>query len=65
MMALGNEKLGWQRTLQQNYGLDIDLWDERINFTGNYYVKLSKDVLTAVTLPPSWDLVRIWIIWVR
>ena len=53
VMALGNEKLGWQRTLQQNYGLDIDLWDERINFTGNYYVKLSKDVLTAVTLPPS------------
>ena len=45
--------MGWQRTLQQNYGLDIDLWDERINFTGNYYVKLSKDVLTAVTLPPS------------
>lgn len=53
VMALGNEKLGWQRTLQQNYGLDIDLWDERINFTGNYYVKLSKDVLTSVTLPPS------------
>ena len=23
VMALGNEKLGWQRTLQQNYGLDI------------------------------------------
>ena len=53
VMALGNEKLGWQRTLQQNYGVDIDLWDERINFTGNYYIKLSKDVLTSVTLPPS------------
>lgn len=53
VMALGNEKLGWQRTLQQNYGLDIDLWDERINITGNYYIKLSKDVLTSVTLPPS------------
>ncbi len=53
VMALGNEKLGWQRTLQQNYGVDIDLWDERINFTGNYYIKLSKDVLTTVTLPPS------------
>ena len=53
VMALGNEKLGWQRTLQQNYGLDLDLWGERINFTGNYYIKLSKDVLTSVTLPPS------------
>ena len=53
VMALGNEKLGWQRTLQQNYGLDLDLWDERINFTGNYYIKLSKGVLTSVTLPPS------------
>ena len=38
---------------QQNYGLDIDLWNERINITGNYYIKLSKDVLTSVTLPPS------------
>lgn len=53
VIAMGNDMLGWQRTLQQNYGLDIDLWNERINFTGNYYIKLSKDVLTSVTLPPS------------
>ena len=53
VIAMGNKNLGWQRTLQQNYGLDLDLWNGRINFTGNYYIKLSKDVLTAVTLPPS------------
>ncbi len=53
VLAMGNDKLSWQRTLQQNYGIDIDLWDERINFTGDYYIKLSKDVLTSVTLPPS------------
>ena len=53
VIAMGNKTLGWQRTLQQNYGIDIDLWDERINFTGDYYIKLSKDVLTSVTLPPS------------
>lgn len=53
VITMGNENLTWQRTLQQNYGIDVDLWDERINVTANYYVKLSKDVLTSVTLPPS------------
>ena len=53
VMAMGNENLGWQRTTQWNYGLDFDLWNNRVNVTANYYIKNSKDVLTAVTLPPS------------
>ena len=53
VMAMGNESLGWQRTTQWNYGLDFDLWNNRVNVTANYYIKNSKDVLTAVTLPPS------------
>mgnify|MGYP000866495869 CR=1 FL=1 len=53
VIAMGNEDLGWQRTTQQNYGLDLDFWKNRITLTANFYVKDSKDVLTAVTLPPS------------
>ena len=53
VMAMGNEELGWQRTTQQNYGLDVDLWQNRIMLTANFYIKDSKDVLTSVTLPPS------------
>ena len=51
--AMGNEDLAWQRTWQQNYGVDLTLWDERIEFSADYYIKTSKDVLTDVTLPPS------------
>ena len=51
--AMGNEDLKWQRTWQQNYGVDLTLWDERIEFSADYYIKTSKDVLTDVTLPPS------------
>ena len=53
VMAMGNEDLKWQRTWQQNYGVDLTLWDERIEFSADYYIKTSKDVLTDVTLPPS------------
>lgn len=53
LMALGNQSLGWQKTHEQNYGFDLDMWNNRIQITANYYVKLSKDVVTALTLPPS------------
>lgn len=53
VMAMGNDKLGWQRTTQWNYGIDLDMWKNRLNVIFNYYIKQSKDVLTAVTLPPS------------
>ena len=53
VMAMGNRDLSWQRTLQQNYGVDLTLWGDRIDLSADYYIKTSKDVLTAVTLPPS------------
>ena len=53
VMAMGNRNLAWQRTWQQNYGLDLTLWEGRIEFSADYYIKTSKDVLTAVTLAPS------------
>ena len=51
--AMGNRNLAWQRTRQQNYGLDLTLWKNRIDISADYYIKTSKDVLTAVTLAPS------------
>ena len=51
--AMGNRNLAWQRTWQQNYGLDLTLWKNRIDIPAYYYIKTSKDVLTAVTLAPS------------
>ncbi len=51
--AMGNRNLAWQRTWQQNLGLDLTLWNNRIDISADYYIKTSKDVLTAVTLAPS------------
>lgn len=53
VMAMGNRNLAWQRTLQQNYGVDVTLWKDRIDLSADYYIKTSKDVLTSVTLAPS------------
>ena len=33
--------------------MDLTLWGDRIDLSADYYIKTSKDVLTAVTLPPS------------
>lgn len=53
LMAMGNEELTWQRTHQTNLGIDLSFFKNRFDLSFDYYVKTSKDVLTAVTLPPS------------
>lgn len=53
LLAMGNEKLTWQRTNEKNFGVDLALFNNRFELSYDYYIKTSKDVLTAVTLPPS------------
>lgn len=49
----GNEKLKWQRTNNYDMGIELGLLEDRFYFTGRYYYKLTKDMLTDITLPPS------------
>lgn len=53
LMAMGNNNLSWQSTRQTNFGLDLAVLQNRLEMSFDYYIKKSKDVLTAVTLPPS------------
>lgn len=53
LLAMGNEELTWQRTNEKNFGVDLALFNNRFELSYDYYIKTSKDVLTAVTLPPS------------
>lgn len=53
LLALGNDDLAWQRTHEFNVGADLGLFKDRFQLTFDYYVKNTKDLLTAVTLPPS------------
>jgi hypothetical protein len=52
LIALGNPGLTWETTHTVNLGLDVTLWD-RLTLNFNWYNKLTKDLLTDVTLPPS------------
>lgn len=49
----GNENLKWQRTRNYDIGADLGFLDDRFFISGRYYYKLTKDMLTDVTLPPS------------
>jgi TonB-linked SusC/RagA family outer membrane protein len=49
----GNEDLKWQRTRNYELGLDLGLLKDRLYFSGQYYHKLTEDMLTDITLPPS------------
>ncbi len=53
MKALGNDDLKWQKTIQSNLGIDMEMFDRNLVLSFNYYNNLSKDVLTPITLPTS------------
>ncbi|MGV8095808.1 MAG: SusC/RagA family TonB-linked outer membrane protein [Mangrovibacterium sp.] len=40
-----NTNLGWETTIQYNAGLDLNLFQNRIVFTADAYIKKSKDLL--------------------
>ncbi|MBD0777815.1 TonB-dependent receptor [Maribacter sp. ANRC-HE7] len=45
--------LRWETTAQSDIGLDIGLFENRLNFTADYYVKNTRDLLNPVRLPSS------------
>ena len=51
--TMGNRDLKWELTKSHNIGLNLDLWDNRINATFDYYVKTTDDVLIDMSVPPS------------
>ena len=52
LIALGNPGLTWETTHTVNLGLDVTLWD-RLTLNFNWYNKLTKDLITDVSLPSS------------
>ncbi len=48
-----NRNLAWQKTLDQNWGLDFTAWQDRIRLTFDYYHKNTNPLLVSITLPPS------------
>jgi TonB-dependent starch-binding outer membrane protein SusC len=50
---VGNLDLGWERNAQLNLGLDFGILDNRIQFTTDYYRKVTSDLLITVNIPQS------------
>lgn len=51
--SLGNQNLSWERNKQFDVGLELGLFDGRINFSYDYYSKLTSDLLFVLPVPQS------------
>ncbi len=51
--AYSNPLLKWESTEMINVGVDMELFDGRVEFTGEVYRKLTDDLLLRVTLPAT------------
>ena len=49
--TISNEELGWERTRQWNFGLDVSLFDSRISLETDVYESKSVDLLLDVPIP--------------
>ena len=49
--SLANSNLGWETTNQFDIGLDLGLFDDRIQFVYDYYTKRTTNLLYAVQVP--------------
>ncbi|WP_372934596.1 TonB-dependent receptor [Mariniphaga sediminis] len=48
-----NENLTWEKTEQLDIGIDLGLLSNRMNFTFDYYNKLTKDILLELPIPAA------------
>jgi TonB-dependent starch-binding outer membrane protein SusC len=50
-LSLANSRLQWEATEQTNLGMDVGLFSNRVNFTADYFIKNTTNLLLRV-LPP-------------
>lgn len=51
--SMGNPSLRWETTEQYDLGLDLGLFNGRLNITMDYYEKTAKDLLLKAEVPAS------------
>lgn len=47
------QNLKWESTVTQNIGIDLGLFDNKVNLVADYYIKNTNDLLNTVGLPLS------------
>lgn len=53
ILAMHNESLKWQTTRSTNLALELGLFDQRFTARIEYYRKITDNMITMVSLPPS------------
>ncbi|WP_276088134.1 SusC/RagA family TonB-linked outer membrane protein [Pedobacter sp. JY14-1] len=52
LLGFGNDMLAWQKTLKQNVGLDLTLYN-RFTLNANYFIERTKGSIAFITSAPS------------
>lgn len=58
--GMSNKDLRWEKTSQFDLGLDMTVFDNRLNFTFDYYYKKTDDLLRQQFLNPSTGFDKVW-----
>ncbi|MEX0982065.1 MAG: TonB-dependent receptor [Bacteroidales bacterium] len=51
IIGLANPELKWEKTAQYNVGFDLSMFKNRIQLVGEYYYKLTSDLLLSKPMP--------------
>jgi len=51
--ALANPDLRWERNTTSNFGIDLSLFRNKVQFTMDIYKNTAKDLLLSVAIPPT------------
>ena len=52
-VTIGNVDLTWERTMNYNVGIDLSMFDRRLNFTADAYIRNTTDLLLDKAYAPS------------
>ena len=52
-MTIGNVDLAWERTMNYNAGIDLSMFDRRLNFVFDAYIRNTTDLLLNKSMAPS------------
>lgn len=52
-VTIGNVDLTWERTMNYNVGIDLSMFDRRLNFTADAYIRNTTDLLLDKSYAPS------------
>lgn len=50
---LGNKNVTWETSMKQNYGIDMNLLNDKLRFTFDYFMESRKDILISRSTIPA------------